>query len=377
MTQRVQELHSKHAGQQERQNGVGKAQQDRQGRTGGNREPDVDSTTLQCEVLSGAKGHAVREELQWLLWAGLHSLHSVGTALQALTVPLILNAVAGLSVAAELCHLEQPALGPLLVAAAEEVGVGAAGAAAAGLGKGEELLINGGSLATAVDEALGEAGSMAAITLHVLGLAAASLKASFDEHGSNQRLSEGSAQHALILGGSVGGALADDLSWIKPMAYGSLLESVDGHVPRDASLRATLQCVGRSLIDAAKAVLQHEELLGVKGSRLGAVCCRIVNSLEAEGGSRQNAYELFSQLSMLSEECLSSIAVGFCCNNVRCRNLNGVSEVGLVVKGGGGGGGGFCQRCRAACYCSRECQEEAWPLHKLWGCQGPAAGVAD
>ena len=392
VTELVQKLCSKQGGQQERQEGVRKAQQDQQGEIGGNGKADVGRMVLHCEDLSGVKGYVVKEELQWLLWAGLHSLHSVCTALQALTAPLILNAIAGLSVAAELCHLERHALGPLGMAAAAEVGVRAAGAgvgvgataagvgvgaagagvglgagagvgigaaaaagvgiraAAAGVGVGataapgmgsrecEETLIDRGLLATEVDKALGDVGSMAAITLQVIGLAAASLKASFVEHGNNQRLSEASAKHAHIMGGSVGSGLANDMSWIKPMAYGSLLEFVDGHLPREAGLREGLQCVGRRLIDAAKAVLQCEGLLGVEGSTLGAVCCKIVDCWDAEGGSRPTSYDLFDQLPMLSEECLSSMPVGFCCNNVRCRNLNGVSEVGLVVKGGAGGG---------------------------------------
>ena len=51
-----------------------------------------------------------------------------------------------------------------------------------------------------------------------------------------------------------------------------------------------------------------------------------------------------------------------CCNNPRCRDLGGVSEMGLVV--GRAGARGVCSCCREVCYCSRECQEEAWELHK-------------
>ena len=51
-----------------------------------------------------------------------------------------------------------------------------------------------------------------------------------------------------------------------------------------------------------------------------------------------------------------------CCNNPRCINLAGVSEMGLVV--GREGARGVCSGCGEVCYCSRECQEEAWELHK-------------
>ena len=53
-----------------------------------------------------------------------------------------------------------------------------------------------------------------------------------------------------------------------------------------------------------------------------------------------------------------------CCNNPHCTNLGGVSEVGLVV--GREGARGVCSGCREVCYCSRECQKEAWEHHKDW-----------
>ena len=54
-----------------------------------------------------------------------------------------------------------------------------------------------------------------------------------------------------------------------------------------------------------------------------------------------------------------------CCNNPQCTNFVGVSEMGLVV--GREGARGVCSGCREVCYCSRECQKEAWELlHKDW-----------
>jgi hypothetical protein len=54
--------------------------------------------------------------------------------------------------------------------------------------------------------------------------------------------------------------------------------------------------------------------------------------------------------------------VGFCCNDPLCRNLQGLSKVGLVMprvmklEERRGEGAGVCGRCKAACYCSELCQ---------------------
>ena len=53
-----------------------------------------------------------------------------------------------------------------------------------------------------------------------------------------------------------------------------------------------------------------------------------------------------------------------CCNNARCRNLSGVSEMGLVV--GTKGAKKVCGGCRLACYCSLRCQREAWTMHRIF-----------
>jgi hypothetical protein len=63
-------------------------------------------------------------------------------------------------------------------------------------------------------------------------------------------------------------------------------------------------------------------------------------------------------------ELLAKSSARRCCNNPRCLNLSGMSEMGLVV--GGGGARGVCSGCREVCYCSYKCHEEAWLLHKHW-----------
>ena len=68
-----------------------------------------------------------------------------------------------------------------------------------------------------------------------------------------------------------------------------------------------------------------------------------------------------AKVHLLAEALAKWCAYG-CCNNPRCTNLGGVSEMGLVV--GRQGARGVCSGCREACYCSKKCQEEAWLLHK-------------
>jgi hypothetical protein len=72
---------------------------------------------------------------------------------------------------------------------------------------------------------------------------------------------------------------------------------------------------------------------------------------------------------------LSACSARGCCNNPRCVNLGGVSEMGLVV--GREGARGVCSACREVCYCSRKCQEEAWGLHKCWCSQFSLAASND
>ena len=62
-------------------------------------------------------------------------------------------------------------------------------------------------------------------------------------------------------------------------------------------------------------------------------------------------------LSTFAAEVTTILPVGFCCNNLRCSNLEGWSEMGQV---GGHEGAGFCGGCGEAVYCSKACQEQHW-----------------
>ena len=80
------------------------------------------------------------------------------------------------------------------------------------------------------------------------------------------------------------------------------------------------------------------------------------------GGANGPLSLVLSDVVHLVAESLAQCSARGCCNNPRCMNLGGVSEMGLVV--GREGARGLCSGCREVFYCSRECQEEAWVLHR-------------
>ena len=77
----------------------------------------------------------------------------------------------------------------------------------------------------------------------------------------------------------------------------------------------------------------------------------LVQQPSASAGQGDGMSSLRWQIGALLADC----SARGCCNNPRCRNLDGVSEMGLVV--GRAGARGVCSCCREVCYCSRECQE--------------------
>ena len=118
----------------------------------------------------------------------------------------------------------------------------------------------------------------------------------------------------------------------------------------------------KTLLDRSYELLQSPWL----GS--GSLLVGLVQS--AEGGAGGHSVALLISRSIV--ECMGVCSARGCCNNPRCMNLGGVSEMGLVV--GRGGARGVCSGCREVCYCSREYQEAAWEVHKNW-CSRGISGV--
>ena len=90
----------------------------------------------------------------------------------------------------------------------------------------------------------------------------------------------------------------------------------------------------------------------VLGYRSGAVLLA-VKELQNSGAE---------SLGSFARMVLSMVPVGFCCNNPDCRELGGLSDLGLVQ--GLKGARGVCGGCGLACYCSRNCQEKVWSAHR-------------
>ena len=121
-----------------------------------------------------------------------------------------------------------------------------------------------------------------------------------------------------------------------------------------------LACSGAPMHSVCGGLLKVEKTLqrtlvkaaGVLGVDSGAVP-QAMEELQ-EGGAES--------LGSFARMVLSMVPVGFCCSNPDCRELGGLSELGLVQ--GPEGARGVCGGCGLACYCSRKCQEKVWGAHR-------------
>ena len=156
--------------------------------------------------------------------------------------------------------------------------------------------------------------------------------------------------------------------------------STVGDGGQNAGFLDLLSLAGDVLHDA---VLKLPQQLLVEGSVLAEVRRKVVgwrgdlaepngcNSSSREWEQQQGAgwnggieesYKEFAKLILVLQSCLWGMPVSFCCNNLGCRRMGGISELAQVY--GDTGGGGFCQACKLACYCSAECHTAAARFHR-------------
>jgi hypothetical protein len=153
------------------------------------------------------------------------------------------------------------------------------------------------------------------------------------------------AADPLVRCAAVPAVLADILAAAAP-GFDTEVELLEGRVEDGSKSRVRLR---GQIVEARRALVAHSEFWGRRVQNLGSTAAAVDNM----------ALDLLNHVSSLA--CIGlGRPVGFSCYNPVCGNLQGSSEVGLVVPrvqgAARGEGAGVCGRCKAVCYCSRFCQ---------------------
>jgi hypothetical protein len=119
-----------------------------------------------------------------------------------------------------------------------------------------------------------------------------------------------------------------------------------------ASAAARVQELAQQGQDVAAALIAY-----TSSSSSSSSCTAAGSVLEAAAAVLTG--NLGQQLQRFAVGVCALLPVRLCCNSPLCHNMGKVSELQLA-----GGKGTICSACKAASYCSRDCQLAHWKQHK-------------
>jgi hypothetical protein len=184
-------------------------------------------------------------------------------------------------------------------------------------------------------------------------------------------LERGAETPSVAAAQTAAGAAAGTVAAAKPLVLSAAVPAVLGDILAAAAQGIEMEvkgvmedgskadeCLRVQIVEARRALVARLEYWGRILQKSGPTAAAVVEDM---------ALDLLNHVSSSARIGLGRPVV-FSCYNPRCGNLHGLSEVGLVAPGVKGAsrseGAGVCGRCKAVCYCSRECQRRHWEKHR-------------